>query len=118
MLHTTRRKTQPWKTGLPVDWQPAERFRLFPPVAWLMRARRQLFGAYAFMGKYKPHPNQNQERLFFGLLRECMEQGIVTEQMLRDEMARNHVRHDAIEVLQRTRPLAAPPAPPLELPAT
>jgi hypothetical protein len=27
MLHTTRRKTQPWKTGLRVDWRPAERFR-------------------------------------------------------------------------------------------
>src|SRR4030095_11598670 len=39
MLHTTRRKTQPWKTGLPVDWRPAERFRLFPPIGWLMRAR-------------------------------------------------------------------------------
>ena len=117
MLHTTRRKTQPWKTGLPVDWQPAERFRLFPPVAWLMRARRVMFGEYAFLGKYKQHPDQNQERLFFGLLRECMDKGIVTEQMLRDEMARNHVRHDAIEVLHHTRPLAAPPGPPLELPA-
>ena len=40
MLHTTRRKTQPWKSGLPVDWRPAERFRLFPPIGWLMRARR------------------------------------------------------------------------------
>jgi hypothetical protein len=25
MLHTTKRKTQPWKTGLPVDWRPKAR---------------------------------------------------------------------------------------------
>ncbi len=109
MLHNTRRKTQPWKTGLPTDWRPAERFRLFPPLAWLLRARRQLFGEYAFLGHYKPHPDPNQERLFFGLLRECLDNGVVTEAMLREEMQQNHVRHDALELLERTPPLGASP---------
>jgi hypothetical protein len=117
MVHNTRRRTQPWKTGLPTDWRPAERFRLFPPVAWAMRARRKLFGEYAFLGNYKAHPDPNQERFFFGLLRECLENGIITERMLRDEMAKNHVRHDALEVLERTPPLAPPPDLPMELPA-
>jgi len=31
----------------------------------------------------------------------------VTEAMLRDEMARDHVRHDALEVLARVRRQAA-----------
>ena len=109
MLHTTRRKTQPWKTGLPTDWRPAERFRLFPPVAWVMRARRKLFGEYAFLGNYKQHPDQNQEDFFFGLLKECLANGSITEEFLRNEMALNHVRHDALEVLERTP--ALPPAP-------
>jgi len=117
MLHTTRRKTQPWKTGLPVDWRPAERFRLFPPVAWLMRARRRLFGEYAFLGNYSKHPDVNQERFFFGLLKECVEKGIISEDMLRDEMKHNHVRHDALQVLERTPALAPPPEPPMALPA-
>lgn len=116
MLHTTRRRTQPWKTGLPVDWRIAERFRLFPPIGWLMSARRQLFGEYAFLGNYKRHPDRNQEILFFGLLRECLELGKVTEAMLREEMARNHVRHDALEVIDRTPALAPPGDPPLALP--
>lgn len=116
MLHTTRRKTQPWKTGLPVDFRIAERFRLFPPIGWLMRARRRLFGEYAFLGSYKAHPDRNQEILFFGLLRECLEQGKVTEAMLREEMRQNHVRHDALEVLGRTPALAPPGNPPLALP--
>lgn len=117
MLHNTRRKTQPWKTGLPVDWRPAERFRLFPPIGWLMRARRKLFGEYAFLGSYHRHPDSNQERLFFGLLAECMDLGLVTEQMLNEEIAQRHVRGDALQVIRSTAPLAPPPGPPLALPA-
>ena len=115
MLHTTRRKTQPWKTGLPVDWRPAERFRLFPPIGWLMRARRKLFGEYALLGSYKAHPDANQEQLFFGLLRECCEQGLVSEELLKREMRQNHVRHDVLDVLERTPALAPPGRPPLAL---
>jgi hypothetical protein len=117
MLHVTRRKTQPWKTGLPIDWRPAERFRLFPPVAWLMRARRHLFGEYALLGNYKEHPDRNQTNLFFGLLKECLDQGIVSEDLLREEMRHNHVRHDALEVLERTPDLNPPGNPPLTLAA-
>jgi hypothetical protein len=109
LLHTTRRRTQPWKSGLPVDWQLAERFPPFPPVGWLMRARRRLFGEYAFLGHYREHPDVNQERLFFGLLRECIDAKLITEDRLRNEMRCNHVRHDAFEVLDRT-PKLAPPA--------
>jgi len=107
MLHNTRRLTQPWKAGLPIDWRPAEKFRLFPPLGWLMRARRKLFGEYALLGSYRRHPDIKQEQLFFGLLRECLEQGTVTEEMLRTEMQQNHVRHDAFEVLEQTPPLSA-----------
>ena len=109
MLHTTRRKTQPWKTGLPVDWRPSERFRMFPPAAWLLRLRRHLFGEYGLMGNYRAHPDRNQERFFFGLLKECLAKGLIEEAELRREMAANHVRHDAFEVLARTPDL--PPAP-------
>ncbi|MCB9830997.1 MAG: hypothetical protein H6807_00880 [Planctomycetes bacterium] len=114
MLHNTRRRTQPWKTGLPVDWRPAERFRLFPPVAWVMRARRKLFGEYAFLGNYKQHPDPNQEIFFFGMLKEMLDKGLVNETMVREQMAKNHVRHDALEVLDRTPELAPPGRYPLE----
>lgn len=117
MLHTTRRKTQPWKTGLPVDWRPAEKFRAFPPIGWLMRGRRKFFGEYAFLGNYKAHPDPNQEKFFFGLLKECLDAGVVSEADLKAEMERNHLRHDAFDVLEQTQPLADPPAPPLPLPA-
>ena len=117
MLHNTKRRTQPWKAGLPPDWRPAERFRLFPPAAWILRAKRRIFGEYAFVGKYKRHPDPNQERYFFGLLKECLEQGLVSEEEIREEMRCNHVRHDALEVLDKVAPLAAAPAAPMPLPA-
>ena len=113
LLHTTRRKTQPWKTGLPTDWRPAERFRLFPPAAWVMRARRKLFGEYALLGKYRAHPDRNQENFFFGLLRECLDSGAISEAFLREEMSRNHIRSDAFEVLERAPALPPAPAHPL-----
>ena len=102
LLHNTRRWTQPWKTGLPVDFVPGEKFSGVPGVAWLMRKRREWFGDYAFLGRYVRHPDSNQERFFFGLLRECVERGIVSEELLRREMQQNHVRHDAFEVLARS----------------
>jgi hypothetical protein len=71
-----------------------------------MKARRKLFGEYAFLGHYKPHPDPNQQNLFFGLLKECIDEGTVTEEMIREQMNQNHVRHDAFEVLDHTPPLA------------
>jgi hypothetical protein len=49
------------------------------------------------------HPDPNQERLFFGLLRECLERGIISEDMVKGEIARKHVRPDAFEVAERSR---------------
>ncbi len=97
LLHNTRRKTQPWKTGLPVDFRPTEHFPPFPPFGWLMTARRKLLGEYALLGRYSRHPDPRQEALFFGLLRECVEQGVVKEDFLRAAMGADHIRHDALE---------------------
>lgn len=100
ILHNTYRRTQPWKTGLPVSFtvrvKPSS--KTFPKNViksvkrWFNRGKPNL---------YEPHPDPKQEQLFFDLLRECMEKGIVTEAMIRQEMASNHVRHDALQLCQR-----------------
>ncbi len=100
LLHNTRRHTQPWKTGLPQDYIVHEK----GPRSWLKLASRgikDLFRANTLRGRYKPHPDPRQEAFFFGLLRECVEQGVITEALLREEMRKNHVRHDALEMLER-----------------
>ena len=106
LLHTTKRWTQPWKAGLPIDFTPADAFPGFPPIGWLMRWRRQLFGDHAFLGRYRRHPDRNQEDFFFGLLHECMENGSVTEEMVREQMRHDHVRHDALRVVEAVPPLS------------
>jgi hypothetical protein len=87
-----------------VDFMPVDRVEFMPIWSWLMTVRRKLFGDYGLMGRYQPHPDLNQERLFFGLLRECVDKGIITEALLRDEMRLNHLRHDALDLLRRTPP--------------
>jgi hypothetical protein len=104
MVHNTHRRTQPWKTGLKVDYTPTE---FVPVIGQIMKLRRILFGEHAFLGKYHRHPDQNQENLFFGLLRECVEQGKISEADLRAAMAKNYVRHDAFEVMARVPQLKA-----------
>ncbi len=107
LLHNTKRKTQPWKTGLPVDFTPADKLKRYPGLRQLRRLRDRLFGEHAFRGRYTVHPDPNQERFFFGLLRECLDKGVVEESLLRKEMERNHVRQDALDILDRTPPLPA-----------
>jgi len=107
LIHNTKRKTQPWKTGLPVDYTPANKFKNKPLLASLNRLRAKLFGEYGLLGHYQEHPDRRQEELFFGLLKECIASGHVSEDLVRDEISKNHVRHDAFEVLDRTPDLDA-----------
>ena len=99
LLHNTKRKTQPWKTGLKIDYRPADTFQLFPPRHWLRRGRRALFGDYKFAGSYAAHPDPAQEAFFFGLVREGLEDGTFTATLLRDEIAQGHLRPDALELV-------------------
>jgi len=101
MLHTTKRWTQPWKTGLRIDFTPADKFRKFPPLGWLLWGRRRLLGDHALLGHYRRHPDANQEGYFFGLLKECVDAGLVTPDFIDEQIERKHVRADAAEVMQR-----------------
>ena len=90
ILHTTKRRTQPWKTGLPVDYTLRER----GPFDFIRRLRHQY---------YQPHPDRNQEALFYSLLADLVDDGQVTKQEIVAEMAANHIRHDSIELVDRYR---------------
>ena len=108
LVHNTKRKTQPWKTGLPVDYLPTkEAWYDGPRLLW--RQAINILKGKPPRGRYKPHPDKRQEQLFFGLLKEVLECGELTEDQLREELRRNNVRHDAFEVLDRTPSLAASP---------
>jgi hypothetical protein len=90
ILHTTKRRTQPWKAGLPIDYTLRER----GPFDFLRRWKRR---------SYERHPDQNQEALIYSLLADLVDRGDVSKQELVAEMAANHVRHDSLELVDRYR---------------
>ena len=90
ILHTTKRRTQPWKAGLPIDYTLRER----GPFDFLRRFKRKT---------YEPHPDPNQEALVYSLLADLVDRGDVTKPQLVAEMAANHVRHDSLDLIDRHR---------------
>lgn len=97
-LHNTNRITQPWKKGLPIDYAvsggKAGGVLFFPAAREAYRRLRQ-------KSRYKAHPDARQTDLFFALLRETVEAGIVDTAWLRGEMEASHLRADALDMLAR-----------------
>ena len=109
MLHTTERSTQPWKTGLPIDFDTIYNKPAKPTFGQkLLKPLQQILGIKVTpqvdVPRYAPHPDPNQERLFFSLLTGALEEGIVTEADIRYEMSKDFMRHDAVEVLRKIPP--------------
>ena len=90
LLHTTKRRTQPWKTGLPVDYT----LRESGPLDFLRRIASR---------RYQRHPDRNQEAYVYSLLAEMIDAGELKKQELVEEMAANHIRHDSLELVDRYR---------------
>jgi hypothetical protein len=103
LLHNTERSTQPWKTGLPVDYDTTS---LIHPAAGSRRWRSRLRGMLGLQlaksetgapPRYLPHPDPAQEQYFLQAVRECLSAGVFDERFIRDEMQKNHLRHDLLE---------------------
>ena len=90
LLHTTKRRTQPWKTGLPVDYT----LREGGPLAFLKQFGNRRYGQ---------HPDRNQEALIYSLLAEMVDTGEVSKNELVEEMAANHIRHDSMDLIDKYR---------------
>ncbi len=97
-LHTTRPVTQPWKTGLPIDfsWErpkgwKAVRLRL---AAWRRGQRYYYNSRY-----YVKHPDPRQESLFFQLLKEGVEKRFVSRAVVEEAIHKKYVRSDALELI-------------------
>lgn len=95
MMHATERLTQPWRTGLPVDFHRARLPRLLgivprEPLHLLLGRRPR---------RCQPHPNPEIERFFFALLKEAVESGAIRESWLEREVAEKRVRGDLLEKL-------------------
>jgi hypothetical protein len=90
ILHTTKRRTQPWKTGLPVDYT----LRESGPLDMLRRL---------WSRRYQRHPDPRQEAFVYSLLAEMIDGAVITRDELVREMAADHIRHDSLDLVERYR---------------
>ena len=105
LLHMTERLTQPWKTGLPIDFNLNTQGAGGRMRRWLRE--RGLLGAGR---RYQAHPDPQQEAFFFSLLKECLENGEISDDFVRRAVAAGDVRPDVFERLaaaERREPLAS-----------
>jgi hypothetical protein len=112
LLHTTERSTQPWRTGLPIDFDLTTRGNVVQHHSAAQTKVGTFVGLFArmFMSgsnekpteveRYRRHPDPAQEKLFFELLRGAIEAGYVDKSLVKQRMAENDVRKDAFELLE------------------
>ncbi len=96
LIHLTNRLTQPWKTGLPIDFQRNPLPKLFGFIP-----REPL---YRLMGKmpttYQAHPDQNIQRWFCRLVKDALHDRAITQTFVESEISKRHVRPDLLEFVE------------------
>jgi hypothetical protein len=95
LLHTTVRITQPWKTGLPIDFIPNTPPKLFGILP--RKPLMQLRGTWPT--HYRAHPNKNIEELFIILTKEALAEGAITPVDVMTAIAEGAVRSDLLELV-------------------
>lgn len=96
LLHTTERITQPWSTGLPIDFKrnsPGKYFGLIPKV-WLLKLRGK------WPSTYQQHPKKEVEMFFLQLFKEALDKGVITKEEAEDEIKINRLRKDIFEKIK------------------
>ena len=90
MLHTTKRLTQPWKTGLPVDFIPGVVPKLFGfiPRFWVTHPTH-----------YQTHPDKQIEKFFFILTQEALTAGAITNTEIDSAITAGDIRPDIRKLL-------------------
>jgi hypothetical protein len=114
LLHNTERSTQPWKTGLPVDFNLNYKKAnastrgpnaFFKELSYLLglkqRPKPTPVPGIPSDAKYQPHPDPNQEAFFFSLVKKGLDAGAISEEFLRSEIQKQHLRPDVFACLDR-----------------
>jgi hypothetical protein len=96
LVHTTNRLTQPWSTGLKIDFtrnNPGRYLGLIPKIPVL-----RLMGKWP--STYQPHPDKRVEQMFFNLLKEALTNHIVSKGELEEEVKNNRLRKDIFQKIK------------------
>ncbi len=101
LLHNTERSTQPWKTGLPVDYDTniSRKFGLAEVAKWFTQFTKKACSESSNV--YQPHPDKRQEQLFVELLKASLNKGVLTRELLEAQVAAKNVRSDIFMLLEK-----------------
>ena len=100
LLHLTERSTQPWKTGLPVDFDLNTKTSSPAGIGSLLRSLLgRGKGSSSTSSHYLPHPDRKQEKFFFDLLKEAIEKGEIDEDFIQKRVQAMDVRSDIFDLL-------------------
>lgn len=95
MLHTTNRLTQPWKTGLPIDFTRNKMPKLFGVVP--RESIHKLLGKYPT--HYQPHPDKEIEKFFLQLTSDALKSSVITKEEIADEVSKKNIRDDIFKLI-------------------
>jgi len=95
-IHYTRRLTQPWKTGLKVDFRydiKSSKFS-FIPLPVLKFLKRALRRGTEYHTKYMKNPYPDQETFFFKLVKNALSDGAISNDFVKSNIALGYIRKD------------------------
>lgn len=92
-VHMTNRITQPWSTGLPIDFTRNKMPKIFGIIP--REPVHKLLGKYST--HYQKHPDSRIEELFFTLVKEALAVGGISRELIQSEINKKHVRSDLFQ---------------------
>lgn len=95
-IHMTDRMTQPWKTGLPIDFTRNPMPKIFGIIP--REPIHKILGKYPT--HYQKHPDPKIEAFFFDLAHDALLSGDISKDLVRKEAELGHVRKDLLEKIQ------------------
>jgi len=106
LLHNTERSTQPWKTGLPIDYDTtvSDDSLNFSKFLSKMKNIIDLKFCYKRNNKfYLQHPDKNQEVFFINMLKNCLRDGHISFDFLNEQVREKNVRSDIFSLLKELK---------------
>jgi hypothetical protein len=95
LIHFTKRLTQPWKTGLPIDFnydQAKPKYGFIPRS--IVDLLKKLLKPEEFPSDYQDNPSLEQKKFFFSTTKEAVESGFLDRTFLENQVNEGHVRSD------------------------
>jgi hypothetical protein len=97
LLHNTIRATQPWRSGMKMEYAPKKKKPILGviPRGWVDTIRGKKLDIH------KEHPDPKQTDFFFRHLKYAINEGEILREVVEQEVLAKHIRPDAIEILDR-----------------